>query len=383
MASITKQPNGGKIIQFVGVDKIRRSLRLGKIPMKTAEGMKVKIEHLLAHRITKHSLDQSTATWLTEIEPDMLKRLTGVGLIDERESTQLEIYVERYFKQRTNDTKPNTQRKYRNTINYLYDFFSKTRLLKDITPGDADEWRLWLAGKGLAENTIRKHCAVAKVFFYNAVRKKLIEENPFADLKSTSIPNKSREYFITHEETKRVLDVCPDAEWRLIFALARYGGLRTPSEPYALRWDDINWADGRFYVRSPKTERYEGKEGRIVPIFPQLRPYLEACFELAEDGAEHVIVKHRVGSSNLRTTLQRLITRAGLNPWPKLFQNLRSTRETELLQEGFQLQTVVAWLGNSPTVALKSYLQVREDDYQKALHNAVQYSAVYSEFDKN
>lgn len=217
------------------------------------------------------------------------------------------------------------------------------------------------------------------MFFYNAVRKKLIEENPFADLKSTSIPNKSREYFITNEETKRVLDVCPDAEWRLIFALARYGGLRTPSEPYALRWDDINWADGRFYVRSPKTERYEGKEGRIVPIFPQLRPYLEECFELAEDGAEHVIVKHRVGSCNLLTTLQRLITQAGLNQWPKLFQNLRSTRETELLQEGFQLQTVVAWLGNSPTVALKSYLQVREDDYQKA----VQYSAVYSGFYKN
>lgn len=64
--------------------------------------------------------------------------------------------------------------------------------------------------------------------------------------------------------------------------------------------------------------------------------------------------------------MQKIVKRAGLNQWPRLFQNLRSSRETELLGEGFQLQTVVAWLGNSPTVALKSYLQVREEDYQKA-----------------
>ncbi len=247
-----------------------------------------------------------------------------------------------------------------------------------------------MTAKGLAENTVRKHCAVAKVFFYNAVRKRLITENPFADLKATSIPNKSREYFITQGEAQRVIDVCPDAEWRLIVALARYGGLRTPSETFALKWEDINWAENRFYVSSPKTERYEGKEGRIVPIFPQLRPYLEECFELAEDGAEHVIVRYRVGSSNLRTSMQKLVKRAGLNQWPRLFQNLRSSRETELLQEGFQLQTVVAWLGNSPKVALQSYLQVRQEDYEKAAQmgatkatkKGTQYPAVCGELEQ-
>jgi len=110
----------------------------------------------------------------------------------------------------------------------------------------------------------------------------------------------------------------------------------------------------------------------MVPIFPQLRPYIEDCRELAEDGAEFVIAKHRFGSCNLRTTMQKIVKRAGLNVWPRLFQNLRSSRETELLSEGFQLQTVVAWLGNSPTVALKSYLQVREEDYQKATQKVAQ-----------
>ena len=37
---------------------------------------------------------------------------------------------------------------------------------------------------GLGDNTVRKHIAVAKVFFNAAVRKRLIETNPFEDLKS-------------------------------------------------------------------------------------------------------------------------------------------------------------------------------------------------------
>lgn len=377
MASVIKRPNGVKWVQFVGQDKKRRTLRLGKMPLKSAEGIKLKVENLLTHRITKHALDISTAQWLTEIEPELLQRLVGVGLVDARESARLEDYCEAYYEMRDDGNKDNTQKKYRNALNYIYEYFGKDTLLKDITPGDCDEWRAWLGKKTdtkkkLAENTVRKHCAVAKVFFNNAVRKRLIDENPFSDLKSTSIPNKSREYFVTQQEIDKVLEACPDAEWRLIVALARYGGLRTPSEHYALRWEDILWADDRFYVSSPKTERYEGKEGRMVPIFPELRPYLDDCRELAADDAEFVIVRHRHGSCNLRTAMQKIVKRAGLNQWPRLFQNLRSSRETELLSEGFQLQTVVAWLGHNPTVALKNYLQVREEDYQKATQGAKQ-----------
>jgi len=48
------------------------------------------------------------------------------------------------------------------------------------------------------------------------------------------------------EETLNgMLDACPDAEWRLIFALARLGGLRVPSEILCLTWGDIHWALGR------------------------------------------------------------------------------------------------------------------------------------------
>ena len=41
--------------------------------------------------------------------------------------------------------------------------------------------------------------------------------------------NKSREYFVSVLEAAKVLQACPDYEWRLIFALCRFGGLRCPS----------------------------------------------------------------------------------------------------------------------------------------------------------
>ena len=60
-------------------------------------------------------------------------------------------------------------------------------------------------------------------------------------------------------------------------------------------------------------------------MFPELRPYLEDCFEMAEPGTEFVITRYRDANANLQTQLLRIIQRAGLKPWPKLFQNLQST----------------------------------------------------------
>jgi hypothetical protein len=34
---------------------------------------------------------------------------------------------------------------------------------------------------------------------------------------------------------------CPDAQWRLLVALARYGGVRTPSESLAIEWSHVDW----------------------------------------------------------------------------------------------------------------------------------------------
>ena len=108
-------------------------------------------------------------------------------------------------------------------------------------------------------------------------------------------------------------------------------------------------------VWSPKTEHHEGKDSRQVPLFPELRPYLEEAWEQAEPGAEYIITRYRDCNANLRTQLNRIIRKAGLKPWPKLFQNLRSSRETELAQD-YPIHVACAWIGNTQAVAAKHYL---------------------------
>ena len=221
----------------------------------------------------------------------------------------------------------------------------------------------------MADNTVRRRCGIAKQFFNFARRKRLIADNPFADLKALVQSNRQRDYFVTQQEAQKVLDA--DAEWRLIFALSRVGGLRCPSEHLALTWGDIHLAEGRFTVHSPKTEHHPGGESRQVPLFPELLPHLREVFELAEPGAKYVITRYRRSNQNLSTQLRRIIKRASLTPWPKLYQNLRASRETELAGQ-FPLHVVCAWIGNSQAVAAKHYLQVTEDHFRSALQNALQ-----------
>ena len=111
---------------------------------------------------------------------------------------------------------------------------------------------------------------------------------------------------------------------------------------------------------------------RIVPIFPELHPFLLDAFEAAEDGAVHCCPQHGPNAGQVyRKYILRAIETAGLKPWPKLFQNLRSTRETELC-ERFPVHVAAAWVGNSPRVAVRHYLQTTEDHYAKAVQEAVQ-----------
>ncbi len=74
----------------------------------------------------------------------------------------------------------------------------------------------------------------------------------------------------------------------------------------------------------------------MILLFPERLPSLREVFEQAEPGSEFVVTRYRRRNCNLRTQLERTIGRAGLKPWPKLFQNLRSTREIELCERWYE-----------------------------------------------
>ena len=114
----------------------------------------------------------------------------------------------------------------------------------------------------------------------------------------------------------------------------------------------------------PEDGTQDGGE-RWVPMFPELRPHLEEAFDRAAPGTIHVITRWRDADQNLRSGLFRILHRAGIKPWPRLYQNLRSSRETELA-ERVPIHVVAEWLGNSPKTALAHYTQVTQEHYRLA-----------------
>lgn len=371
MASISTDKTGNKLIQFADpIIKTRRTLRLGKMTKREAESFKAKLERLVFSKIAGTVPEPEVAAWVAALDSAIADKLTEWGLINPKmrtESFLLGAFLDSYFTRR-HDVKAATQTVYRRVRRHLVAFFGESKPIADITAGDADDWKLYLVREGLAENTARRHIGFARQFFRVAVRHKYIAENPFADLKAAVKGNPERFHFLTARDASKVIDACPDDEYRLIVALARFGGLRTPSETFALKWSHVDWENGRITVPSPKTEHHKGHESRLIPLFPELRPHLEKLFfKPDEQPSEFVITSYRDAKKNLRTRFERIIQRAGLKPWPKLFQNLRSSRETELL-ERFPIQVVVAWLGNSESVAKKHYLQVTDEHYAAATY---------------
>lgn len=370
--------------------------------MKGAQEFKRHVENLRAARIAGHAIDTATARWLADRPLEIRHKLAGIGLIQPPEEPKdsglitLKEFLDGYFERRT-DAKPSSKIVWSHARRNLIDFFGADRPLASITRGHAEDFERYLkknarlnaySGIGKADSlspdTIRKRIGIAKQFFTDAINRELLERNPFAKLESTVRGNRKRDFNVTPDMAAKLILACPDAQWRLIIALSRFGGLRCPSEHLALKLSDVNWEANTMRVRSPKTEHHHEKDYRDIPLFDELKPYLREVAAAAAKDDEYFITRYRDASQNLRTTLLKIIKRAGLQPWPKLFHNMRATRQTEL-EARFPLHVVCAWIGNSPQVAKKHYLQVTDEHLERvkginllegALQKALQQDAV-------
>lgn len=367
MASIQQRSKGSFLIQFYDSHGNRRGVSLSGTTKKNATIVAGHIEHLASAVKTGHALPGPTAAWVAEQSPFITKKLVRVGLIAPRRSYTLGEWLDEYFKGRK-DWADRTRSKNETSRKHLEDYLKKEKLLSDITAGDADEFARHLPTvDGInSAATIHKHIQNARTYFRAAMRKRLIEENPFDGIKTQA--NVGDVHFVTPEETAKVFEACSSIQWRLVFALARYGGLRMPSELNDLQWGDILWDQNKILIRSPKTARY-GKAERFVPIFKELRPYLDEAESIAQGGDVYVVSVTRkkkvLNAAYLRKRMRIIIERAGVVPWPKLFQSMRSTRQTELEAE-YPTHVVCGWLGNSPRIAHRHYLKTTQADFDTA-----------------
>ena len=339
----------------------RRSIFLGKMSKKMAETICSYVEQINVANLAGQSCPAEVARWLGTISDDLHGKLSKVGLIPARHSRTLAAFLEAYKAERI-DAKPSTVRAWNTSIKKLVSYFGDVPL-RTISNEQAALYRTSLVKQGYATAFIAKSIMIARMFFNVAKRRKLIDENPFQYVETGSQVNKEREHYVTHEETNHLINACSNAKDRLKIALARYAGLRIPSELVGLRWSEVNWENGRFIVHSPKTER-KGKAKRIVPIFEKLYPYLLEAAESAPEGEDRIFPEIHEKKS-MGSWIHKLAARAGVPLWEKPFQNMRATCATEL-QDFFPGNVCADWLGHTEKVADRHYRQTTETHFQKA-----------------
>ena len=373
MASVVNDPNGKKRILFVGPDGVRRAIYLGRCDQKTALAVKVRVEALLAAKLAGTPIPQDTAAWLGEISPELYEKLAKVDLVPPKSKTTLAEFLDRWIQHKAaQGASKESLISWGLVINELKRLFGGMSL-KDISPVHGEQYRQAMLDRGLRASTISKRLGHARGMLEDGVRWGELPANPWRHVQHRKGDISERRAYVPALVIDRAIEYAPNVWWKLLLALSRYAGLRIPSEAFRLRWDGVNWERGTLTVPSQKTAG-QGKPFRVIPIFPKLRPYLEAAWEAAEVGQEYVFPesfrRRAMGprgwvGCNLRQGFFRILQRAGIEPWPRLFHSLRASLESDLAQS-FPLATVAKWLGNTPSIALQHYVDPTDVAFQRA-----------------
>lgn len=369
MAGITKLSNGRRL-QFT-LNGDRKQIWLGKMNADDADRVMRRVEDLAAATMEGRAPKPATSEWLGEQSNKFKKKLAAHGLcqvVERIDSPTVKDIIELWRAKKFGGYAENTIRNHEAVFANLEAYFLPTTRLDSITEGDADDYADWLANTRrpkLGEVSARSDCKVAKKLFRHARRKRWIVANPFDEVSTGNLANRDRFQFVAEDIAKAVLKELPGTQWPLLFALGRWGGLRIHSDALGLRWEGVDWARRRLTLWAKKT-----KSWRTVPIFSELMPLLEQRHQSAETGEGAELVVPMVASWGKRVRRGPLVTavsRAKVDRWPKLWQNLRATRDNELELQGHRRTAVRAWIGHTEDVAAGHYLNVTDEDFAQAI----------------
>ncbi len=341
----------------------RRS-RLGKINKKQAAIIVAHVEAIVSSQVTNTAIPRATADWVSDLGDDLHKQFVSVGLADPRKadsSTTLRTLSTLLLESQEGNAARSIDI-VRNACDKVCDFFGAETSVTAVSPTDAGNFITYLQlEKGYAKATVAGVTKKTKQLFNHAIKLGIISESPFADIKAGSMATERRAY-VSADAIEGVLAVCDCPQMRLIIALARYAGLRCPSEITNLLSEDVDMTAFKMRIREGKTAE------RVMPILPELRPHLLAVLDPSR---KRVISRYSPTNSNLRKPLLNLISKAGLDPWPRIFHSLRASFQTDLINSEYPAHQVCKWLGNSEAVMQKHYLRETDAVFEKAVETGL------------
>ncbi len=213
---------------------------------------------------------------------------------------------------------------------------SSTRQVGKIKPSDV---QLWLALFNFGPVSRNLHLACIKEIFAMAVGDRIIPHSPAANLKALKLDKPIRktptfEEFRALVENIRLQQFNPDAEESADFVeFIGHAGLGQ-AEASALCWPDIDWEREQIV-----TFRHKTKSGFAIPLYPQLRPFLERRYSRRIPGDNRVFrikdAKKAIAGACKRLNLPAYSHRS--------FRRMFITRAIE---KGVDVKVIAEWQGH-------------------------------------
>ncbi len=168
-------------------------------------------------------------------------------------------------------------------------------------------------GKLLQPKTVNTLRAFVHTVFNKAIQRSIWKlANPVAAVPKRKVPKRLPSY-LKPDEVTQVLPHVPE-KWRALFACALYTGMRR-GELVALRKRDIDLKEGTITIaRSWSADTTKGDSEAILPIHPELSPYLREAIRRSPSELVFPRVDGSMQSENINLPdiLRRAMGHAGL-----------------------------------------------------------------------
>jgi integrase len=356
----------GRVFFRIGQEKC--VINLGRqVNQKQRRSFLTHLNRLIGAKSAGTKPDKGDLEWLGGLADAVHAQIEARGLCNPRIKPEVFAdYLENYFESRA-QVAVSTKERWSTAIGHARQFFG-TKTLQALTREDAQGFRSWLLKKKgqtketMSEATVRKTCSILSGAVVEAVKRGLLSSNAFEAVPKSNMASPDSEAVVPATEVMKVIAYASHPEDKILLGLARFAGLRIPSEIDRLLWGDVNLAEGLLTVYAKKTERY-GKTRRVIPIEPRLREILNSCKPADAPDEDHVLPYLRTHSA-LGVRFRRLCKAAGVKPWDKCFTNLRKSFASDMCI-GRSPSDVAAWLGNTTPVFVKHYLRQQGEGYTR------------------
>lgn len=368
MASISKHARSGWYCTVYVLPGKRERIYLGHVSKGFAQTFADRVAKMQAANglnVPDHALN----AWAIGLRKSIRSKMIECGILRVRNQQEwtVDTWTQHVIDQYVG--KPRTIKNLKSARNHWVSAIGSL-LLTEVTTGHCRTAVDRILASGAPSYAVRI-CERGRMFFQRAVENELIQSNPVDGIEFGSKKHdKTRQNYVTKEVFELVRGKATNREAESLFCLARYCGLRVPSEPLALTWSDVDWELGRLRVPD------ETKTGqRVVPLFPPCLDLLRKLYEAAPEGATWIFTRARASSATTwRNWLIAAINAAKVKQWEKLWVNMRASCRTDLEDE-YPVHVCDAWLGHSAKVAKDHYAMVTPEHWERAKCTAQELAA--------